>query len=317
MHVTIHTQNSAPDLQVGAAGQARVLGLFTRRPLCCDMIEPKCSLPAGGTEDAREIRQTLHLGLRGPHRSPLRGDPHCPCAPPCPRLQMDLFWRWFITSLRQLWLSTSNSKQSQQAQGWQAAVEKQEGGSPEWGGGRREHVGVRSGGPFCGQGPHDCLLGSCSGRCAAQLPGGRLTRLSSPHWCLPTRDQARACSREKGICEQPFPLPVAGVCRAGSHCRDVITRRRVTHGSAGLPLGLTAAGRCSPLADTMWFLGSSFVTALPHAGHGSRGEPRPLFYSSLPIPCNETAPPCVLGGPALPSLCSTSPAHLSTVSPKT
>lgn len=172
------------------------------------------------------------------------------------------------------------------------AVKKQGGRSPGWGGGRREHAGVRRGGPFCGQGPHDCLLRSCSGRCAAQLPGGRLTRLSSPHWCLPTRDQARACSREKGICEQPFPLPAAGVCRAGSHCRDVITRRRVTHGSACLPLGLTAAGRCSPLADTMWFLGSSFVTAPPHAGHGSRGEPQPLFYSSLPIPCREG-----VGGP--------------------
>lgn len=31
---------------------------------------------------------------------------------------------------------------------------------------------------------------------------GQLPRLSSPHWCLPTRDQAKACTREKGFCEQ-------------------------------------------------------------------------------------------------------------------
>lgn len=149
---------------------------------------------------------------------------------------------------------------------------------------------------WTGRQPCDHLLRSCSGHHAAQLPGGRLTRLSSPHRCLPTRDQARACSREKGICEQPFPLPAAGVCRAGSHCRDVITRLRMTHGSACLPLGLTAAGRCSPLADTMWFLRGSFVPALPHAGHSSRGEPWPLFYYFLPIPCKKPRPPvCVWG----------------------
>lgn len=42
------------------------------------------------------------------------------------------------------------------------------------------------------------------------------------------------------------------------------------------------------------------MTAPPHAGHGSRGEPRPLFYSSLLIPCKETTPQCVLGGPEFP-----------------
>ena len=153
--------------------------------------------------------------------------------------------------------------------------------------------GVRRGGPFCGQGPHDCLLRSCSGRCAAQLPGGRLTRLSSPHWCLPTRDQARACSREKGICEQPFPLPAAGVCRAGSHCRDIITRRRVTHGSACLPLGLTAAGRCSPLADTMWFLCDCSSSCWAWL---SGGAPAPLlFFSAYTLQRNR--PPVCAGGP--------------------
>lgn len=195
----------------------------------------------------------------------------------------------------------SNSVHSQQAQGWQVAVEKQGGRSPRWGGGEEGTRGGQAWWPllWTGRQPCYCLLRSCSGRRAAQLPGGRLTRLSSPHRCLPTRDQARACSREKGICEQPFPLPAAGVCRAGSHRRDVITRLRMTHGSACLPLGLTAAGRCSPLADTMWFLRGSFVPAPPHAGHSSRGEPWPLFYSFLPIPCKNPPPPvCVWGGPA-------------------
>lgn len=128
---------------------------------------------------------------------PSEGDPHhlSLCAP-CPRLQTGLFWRWSIISLRQLWLSTSNSVQSQQAQGWQAAVEKQ-GGRSGWGG-----EGTRGGQAWrplvwTGRQPCDHLLRSCSGHHAAQLPGGRLTRLFSPTSVCPPRDQAKSLFKGK------------------------------------------------------------------------------------------------------------------------
>lgn len=122
------------------------------------------------------------------------------------------------------------------------------------------------------------------GHCPALLPGGKPTRLSSPRLCLHTGDQPKACSREQGICEQPFPLQAADVCWERSYCRDVITHLWMIHRSPCLALGLTASGLCSLWPTRLWFLQGGFMPSFPlMLGTGFQGDrlgvrsPGPLF----------------------------------------
>lgn len=56
------------------------------------------------------------------------------------------------------------------------------------------------------------------GHCPALLPGGEPTRLSSPLPAPARGGPGGGCSREPGLCEQPFPRLAAGVCWGGSYC---------------------------------------------------------------------------------------------------
>lgn len=201
------------------------------------MMSPKRCLPVGCT-DAREIRLRLRLGLPGHTAPPCGGTPRL-SSPPRHHPGM-------LAALSLFIISDSSGCQRLAA----CRASKYRAGKRLWKGTEeglrglgRENAGVRRGGTFCGHGDSPCVacpLRSYSSRHPAQLPGGRLTRLSSPHRCLPTRDpgtRRKACAREKGICEQFSPLPAAGVCRARSHCRDVISRWWMTHRSACLPPG--------------------------------------------------------------------------------
>lgn len=138
-------------------------------------------------------------------------------------MQEGRFCRQTIRNLGWPWLSTFCFVQSQQAQGWQAAVGKHRGRSPGVGKTResaRQHLLGTRRQPTCGL-PLQILLQPLS--CLAAW-GQADKAFFSPLVPAHQGSGEKACSREKGICEQPFPLPAAGVCREGrSHRRDVIT----------------------------------------------------------------------------------------------
>lgn len=111
----------------------------------------------------------------------------------------------------------------------------------------RENTGVdaaltipdRLGGTFCGHSDSlcvACLLRSCSRPLSCSAAWGQADKAFFSPACACTQgDQAKACSREQGICEQPFLLPAAGVCWGRSYCGDIITRLWMTHRSLSTP----------------------------------------------------------------------------------
>lgn len=98
----------------------------------------------------------------------------------------------------------------------------------------RENTGVdaaptipaRRGGTFrgCSDSPCvACLLRSCSRPLSCSAAWGEPTSLSSPLPVPARRGPGGGCSREPGLCEQPFPLLAARVCWGRSSCGVIIT----------------------------------------------------------------------------------------------